>query len=208
MALQQVDIGEEFLKTGDDLLAERIWVRKAELADRLLVLAHHYQQESVYQFADMTGDSLKLAKHAAACQDKPYIVFCGVHFMAEAADILSKDSQAVILPDLRAGCPMADMATLEEVKWAWGELTEVTEVGRIIPVTYVNSSAAIKAFVGENVNTWAVIQRMPWVLILTKWFSGTVRKRWAATVLQQYKRPRLSSGTAIVRSICSLMSNM
>jgi quinolinate synthase len=150
MALQQVDIGEEFLKTGDDLLAERIWVRKAELADRLLVLAHHYQQESVYQFADMTGDSLKLAKHAAACQDKPYIVFCGVHFMAEAADILSKDSQAVILPDLRAGCPMADMATLEEVKWAWGELTEVTDVDRIIPVTYVNSSAAIKAFVGEN----------------------------------------------------------
>jgi quinolinate synthase len=150
MALQQVDIGEEFLKTEDDLLVERIRVRKAQLADRLLILAHHYQQESVYQFADMTGDSLKLAKHAAACQDKPYIIFCGVHFMAEAADILTKDSQAVILPDLRAGCPMADMATLEEVKWAWGELTEVTDVDRITPVTYINSSAAIKAFVGGN----------------------------------------------------------
>jgi len=150
MALQQVDIGGEFHKTDEDLLVERIWERKAELGERLLVLAHHYQQESVYQFADMTGDSLKLAKHAAACQDKPYIVFCGVHFMAEAADILTKDSQAVILPDLRAGCPMADMATLEEVKWASGELAEITDVDRIIPVTYINSSAAIKAFVGEN----------------------------------------------------------
>jgi quinolinate synthase len=150
MALQQVDIGEEFHKTDEDLLVERIRERKAELGERLLVLAHHYQQESVYQFADMTGDSLKLAKHAAACQDKPYIVFCGVHFMAESADILTKDSQAVILPDLRAGCPMADMATLEEVKWAWDELAEITDGDRIIPVTYVNSSAAIKAFVGEN----------------------------------------------------------
>ena len=150
MALQQVDIGEEFQTTDEEHLVERIKIRKADLADRLLVLAHHYQQESVYQFADMTGDSLKLAKHAAACHDKPYIVFCGVHFMAEAADILTNDSQAVILPDLRAGCPMADMATLEEVKWAWDELAEVTDAGRIIPVTYINSSAAIKAFVGEN----------------------------------------------------------
>ena len=150
MALQQVDIGEEFLKTEDDLLVEKIKVRKAELGERLLILAHHYQQEAVYQFADTTGDSLKLAKHAAACHDKPYIVFCGVHFMAESADILTKDSQSVILPDLRAGCPMADMATVEEVNWAWQELAELTDVSSIIPVTYVNSSAAIKAFVGEN----------------------------------------------------------
>jgi quinolinate synthase len=150
MVLQQVDIGDEFLKTEDDLLVEKIRMRKAELADRLLVLAHHYQQEAVYQFADMTGDSLKLAKHAAACHDKPYIVFCGVHFMAESADILTKDTQAVILPDLRAGCPMADMASLEEVRWAWDELAEITDVSRISPVTYVNSSAAIKAFVGKN----------------------------------------------------------
>jgi quinolinate synthase len=150
VALQQVDIGEEFHKTEEDLLVEMIKVRKAELAGRVLLLAHHYQQESVYQFADMTGDSLKLAKHAAACHDKPYIVFCGVHFMAEAADILTAGSQAVILPDMRAGCPMADMATREEVQWAWDELAGVTDVDRIIPVTYVNSSAPIKAFVGEK----------------------------------------------------------
>jgi quinolinate synthase len=148
--LQQVDIGSEFHEQSDDVLIERIAARRKELAEKLLILCHHYQQESVYQFADMTGDSLKLAKHAAACEDKPYIVFCGVHFMAESADILTGDNQAVMLPDLRAGCPMADMATLDEVTWAWKELAEVTDTERIIPVTYVNSSAAIKAFVGEN----------------------------------------------------------
>jgi quinolinate synthase len=148
--VQQADIGSEFYEQAEGILAERIAARKKELGDKLLVLCHHYQQESVYQFADMTGDSLKLAKHAAACHDKPYIVFCGVHFMAESADILTGDNQAVILPDLRAGCPMADMATLDEVSWAWKELAEITDTSRIIPVTYVNSSAAIKAFVGER----------------------------------------------------------
>jgi quinolinate synthase len=148
--LQQVDIGSEFEEQSEEALTERIAVRKQELGEKLLVLSHHYQQESVYQFADMTGDSLKLAKHAAACDDKPYIVFCGVHFMAESADILTGDNQAVILPDLRAGCPMADMASLDEVTWAWKELAEVTDKARIIPVTYINSSAAIKAFVGER----------------------------------------------------------
>ncbi len=150
MEPQQVDIGSEFNVQSEDELAERIAKRKQELADKLLILCHHYQQESVYRFADMTGDSLKLAKHAAACNDKQYIVFCGVHFMAESADILTGDSQAVILPDLRAGCPMADMATLDEVAWAWKELAAVTGDDRVIPVTYVNSSAAIKAFVGER----------------------------------------------------------
>ena len=150
MELQQVDIGSEFYEQSDEILAERIAARKKELGDKLLVLCHHYQQESVYRFADMTGDSLKLAKHAAACDDKPYIIFCGVHFMAESADILTGDNQAVILPDLRAGCPMADMASLDEVTWAWKELAAVTDTDRIIPVTYVNSSAAIKAFVGER----------------------------------------------------------
>jgi quinolinate synthase len=148
--LQQVDIGSEFHALSEDALAERIAARKQELGEELLILCHHYQQESVYRFADMTGDSLKLAKHAAACNDKPYIVFCGVHFMAESADILTGDNQAVILPDLRAGCPMADMATLDEVAWSWKELAAVTGGDRIIPVTYVNSSAAIKAFVGER----------------------------------------------------------
>jgi quinolinate synthase len=148
--LQQVDIGTEFHAQPEDVLTERIAARKLELGEKLLILCHHYQQESVYQFADMTGDSLKLAKHAAACKDKPYIVFCGVHFMAESADILTGDNQAVMLPDLRAGCPMADMATLDEVSWAWKELDDVVDTSRIIPVTYVNSSAAIKAFVGEH----------------------------------------------------------
>ncbi|MBW2466262.1 MAG: quinolinate synthase NadA [Deltaproteobacteria bacterium] len=150
MELQQVDIGTEFHAQPEDVLTERIAARKLELGEKLLILCHHYQQESVYQFADMTGDSLKLAKHAAACKDKPYIVFCGVHFMAESADILTGDNQAVMLPDLRAGCPMADMATLDEVSWAWKELDDVVDTSRIIPVTYVNSSAAIKAFVGEH----------------------------------------------------------
>ena len=150
MALQQAEITSEIYGQAEEILIERIAARKKILGDRLLVLCHHYQQESVYQFADMTGDSLKLAKHAAACHDRPYIVFCGVHFMAESADILTGNNQAVILPDLRAGCPMADMAGLDEVSWAWKELAQVADANRIIPVTYVNSSAAIKAFVGER----------------------------------------------------------
>src|SRR5210317_1325029 len=141
MELQQVDIGSEFHEQSEEILAERITERKKQLGGKVLILSHHYQQESVYRFADMTGDSLKLAKHAAACDDKPYIVFCGVHFMAESADILTGNEQAVILPDLRAGCPMADMASLDDVSWAWKELDEITDASRIIPVTYVNSSA-------------------------------------------------------------------
>lgn len=168
MGLQQAEISSELYEQPEDTIIENIAARKRELGQKLLVLCHHYQQESVYQFADMTGDSLKLAKHAAACNDKAYIVFCGVHFMAESADILTGGDQAVILPDLRAGCPMADMAALDEVSWAWQELAELTDTSRIIPVTYVNSSAAIKAFVGkhggsvctssnaERVLTWAL----------------------------------------------------
>jgi quinolinate synthase len=150
VGLHQVDIEVQRYEQAEQVLCELIAGRKKELAEKLLILCHHYQQESVYQFADMTGDSLKLAKHAATCKDKPYIVFCGVHFMAESADILTGDDQAVILPDLRAGCPMADMASLDDVSWAWKELAALTAGERIIPVTYVNSSAAIKAFVGER----------------------------------------------------------
>jgi quinolinate synthase len=148
--LHQVDIASETYDQTEEILSERIAARKKELGEKLLVLCHHYQQEAVYRFADMTGDSLKLAKHAAACRDKPYIVFCGVHFMAESADILTGNDQAVILPDLRAGCPMADMASLDDVFWAWKELASIIDTDCIIPVTYVNSSAAIKAFVGER----------------------------------------------------------
>ena len=163
----QVDIGDEYLAQPEEELCARIAGRKRELGDRLLILGHHYQQDAVYQFADATGDSLKLARFAAEAHDRRYIVFCGVHFMAEAADILTADDQIVILPDLRAGCPMADMASREEVEWAWRELAGVAD-GRVIPVTYVNSSALLKDFVGnqggsvctssnaERVLTWAL----------------------------------------------------
>jgi quinolinate synthase len=130
-------------------LAPKIAARKKELGASLLILGHHYQQESVYRFADLTGDSLILSRNAAESKDAEYIVFGGVHFMAEAADILTSDEQAVILPDLLAGCPMADMATRHGVEDAWDELREVTN-DRIVPITYVNSSADIKAFVGMN----------------------------------------------------------
>lgn len=168
-SLQQVNIGPAYLEEEETVLQERIAARKKELQDQLLILCHHYQQEAVFRFADMTGDSLKLAKHAAATGDRAYIVFCGVHFMAESADILTSDEQRVVLPDLRAGCPMADMATADEVGWAWQELEEIG-ISDSVPVTYVNSSAKIKAFVGnhggsvctssnaERVLTWALEQ--------------------------------------------------
>ncbi|MFZ5775719.1 MAG: quinolinate synthase NadA [Thermodesulfobacteriota bacterium] len=167
--LRQAELGPEYLQESEEKVLARITARKQELGSDLFILCHHYQQEAVFQFADLTGDSLKLAREAAAAGGRRYIVFCGVHFMAESADILTQPSQAVILPDLRAGCPMADMASREEVEWAWQELAEAAP-GRVIPVTYVNSSALIKAFVGthggsvctssnaERVLTWALSQ--------------------------------------------------
>ncbi len=127
----------------------RIAARKKELGEKLLILGHHYQHEDVFKFADMTGDSLKLSANAAKAGDVRYIVFCGVYFMAEAADILTAENQAVLLPDAGAGCPMADMALSPEVEKAWRELAAVSSAP-VIPVTYVNSSALIKAFVGER----------------------------------------------------------
>ncbi len=165
---EQIDIGTQYLDEEESMLLDRIAARKKELGDKVLLLSHHYQQDSVFDFADRVGDSLKLAKNAAQAQDRPYIVFCGVHFMAESADILTSGNQAVILPDLGAGCSMADMATSDGVSQAWAELTEVTGSARIIPMTYVNSSARLKAFVGhrggsvctssnaERVLTWAL----------------------------------------------------
>ncbi|MEA3547529.1 MAG: quinolinate synthase NadA [Thermodesulfobacteriota bacterium] len=150
-------------------IAAKIAGRKRELGEKLLILGHHYQHESVFKFADLTGDSLKLARNAAEAADKKYIVFCGVNFMAESADILTSEDQVVLLPDMEAGCPMADMATLDEVESAWQELAAVSNA-RVVPVTYVNSSALIKAFVGEKggsvctssnaerVLTWALTQ--------------------------------------------------
>jgi quinolinate synthase len=148
---RQAALPDSYAEAGEAALMERLTARKAELADRLLILCHHYQQEAVFACADVTGDSLKLAREAANARDRRFIVFCGVHFMAESADILTAADQVVILPDLRAGCSMADMAGHEEVAEAWQELLEaVGPDARLIPITYVNSSARLKAFVGQR----------------------------------------------------------
>ncbi len=123
---------------------------KDELGNRLFILGHHYQREEVMKWADARGDSFKLAQLASARPEAEYIVFCGVHFMAEAADILTSPSQKVILPDLNAGCSMADMADIFEVSTAWEELEKIIDISRLIPVTYMNSSASLKAFVAEK----------------------------------------------------------
>jgi len=145
---------ERYLRLSDDEMDTRITAAKAALADRLIILGHHYQRDEVIKFADVIGDSLKLAKAAAAAGksgDREFIVFCGVHFMAESADILRAPHQKVILPDLAAGCSMADMAEGDQLETAWRELAGMgVDVGTIVPVTYINSSAAIKAFVGEH----------------------------------------------------------
>jgi len=122
---------------------------KSELSQKVIVLGHHYQQDDIIQFADITGDSLELARKAAEIKDAEYIIFCGVHFMAETADMLTSENQKVILPDLRAGCSMADMANRREIDVAWKNITSCTDE-KIIPITYINCSAALKSFVGEN----------------------------------------------------------
>ncbi|RHB50565.1 quinolinate synthase NadA [Exiguobacterium sp. AM39-5BH] len=130
-------------------MEQRIEAIKARLGSRLFLPAHHYQKDEVVQFADATGDSLQLARLAEQMSEAEFIVFCGVHFMAETADMLTRDNQLVILPDMRAGCSMADMADIDQTEIAWEELTD-TFGDSIIPITYVNSTAAIKAFVGRN----------------------------------------------------------
>ena len=135
---------------SDPALVERARAAKAALGDRVFVLGHHYQRDEVIQFADVTGDSFKLAREAAARPEAEYIVFCGVHFMAESADILTSAEQQVVLPDLAAGCSMADMARLDQVEDAWQALIEAGVADRVVPVTYMNSSADIKAFCGRH----------------------------------------------------------
>src|SRR3954463_1800150 len=135
---------------SDPRLVERARAAKARLGEKVFVLGHHYQRDEVIEFADVTGDSFKLARDAAARPEAEYIVFCGVHFMAESADILTADRQTVILPDLNAGCSMADMADIDEVTEAWEELARTTDIEQVVPITYMNSSAAIKAFVGDH----------------------------------------------------------
>src|SRR6478752_7166808 len=138
---------------SDPGLVARARAAKAALGDRVFVLGHHYQRDEVIEFADVMGDSFKLARDAAARPDAPYIVFCGVHFMAESADILTSDEQTVILPDLAAGCSMADMAAIAQVEDCWEQLAVAGVAARTVPVTYMNSSAAIKAFTGRHGGT-------------------------------------------------------
>jgi quinolinate synthase len=139
---------DSYLLTPDNTLDDRIAFAKARLGKDVVILGHHYQRDEVIKFADFRGDSLKLSYQAAQA-DGRYIVFCGVHFMAESADILRREHQVVVLPDLNAGCSMADMADIGQVETCWSELSSLGDL-RVIPVTYMNSTAAIKSFTGEH----------------------------------------------------------
>jgi quinolinate synthase len=147
---EQVRELEDYLVMTDEQVAERVEEARRELGKRVVILGHHYQRDDVIKHADLTGDSYQLSVMASQT-DAEYIVFCGVHFMAESADILGKPEQRVILPDLGAGCSMADMATIEQVEDAWEQLREIGVLKqKVAPITYMNSSAAIKAFCGRN----------------------------------------------------------
>jgi len=147
--LYQPPLAPRYATYSQEELRRRIAERKAELGRRLVILGHHYQQDDVIEFADFTGDSFKLSQLAAAQKDAEFVIFCGVHFMAESADILTDERVKVILPDLSAGCSMADMAGIEQVEDAWDWLVTATDA-TIVPITYVNSSAAVKGFVGGH----------------------------------------------------------
>ena len=140
---------EDYLNLSVTELDERIAKARKSLDGRLLILGHHYQQDDIIKFADFRGDSLKLSQQAAN-SNREFIVFCGVHFMAETADIVTADWQKVILPDLTAGCSMADMADLYRVQKAWKEITNIAGEENVVPVTYINSSADLKAFCGKK----------------------------------------------------------
>ena len=140
---------DRYLGLSDDEMAERIARARADLGSRLLILGHHYQRDEVIRFADFTGDSFKLAREAANRAEADYIVFCGVHFMAESADVLSAPHQQVILPDLAAGCSLADMAAADQLAVCWDEVRALGATD-VIPVTYINSAASLKAFCGER----------------------------------------------------------
>lgn len=140
----------ELPAASEPALVERARAARAALGERAMILGHHYQRDEVIEFADITGDSFKLAQAAASNPSAEFIIFCGVHFMAESADILTSARQRVILPDLAAGCSMADMAGAAQVDAAWKHFQEIGIAGRTIPITYMNSSAAIKSFTGAN----------------------------------------------------------
>jgi quinolinate synthase len=151
---------EKYLGLPDEEMDARIAAARRTLGTRLLILGHHYQRDEVIKFADATGDSFRLARQVAARSEADYIVFCGVHFMAESADVLAAPHQQVILPDLAAGCSMADMVEPDQLENCWEELTQMGVTPRlrsghlgVVPVTYINSAASIKAFVGERGGT-------------------------------------------------------
>jgi quinolinate synthase len=146
----QTPLPERYTAATPDELAGRIRAARSALGERLFILGHHYQRDEIIRWCDARGDSYRLSVLAQQRPEADAIVFCGVHFMAESADILTGDHQAVVLPDLNAGCSMADMADIDEVEEAWEALGEVVDVDRIVPITYMNSSAALKAFVGRR----------------------------------------------------------
>jgi quinolinate synthase len=146
----QTPLPEGYTDASPDALADRIAAAKATLGSSAIVLGHHYQRDEVMRWADARGDSFGLSRIAADQHSASYVVFCGVHFMAESADILTGPHQQVILPDLNAGCSMADMADIDSVEEAWDEIAAVTDIARVVPITYMNSSAALKAFVGRH----------------------------------------------------------
>ena len=163
---------EQYVGLSDAEMDVRIAAARAKLGKRLVILGHHYQRDEVIKFADDTGDSFRLARQIAARPDADCIVFCGVDFMAESADVLAAPHQKVILPDLAAGCSMADMAEPDQLEVCWDELAQVG-IPNVVPVTYINSAASIKAFVGEQGDTvctssnasaalrWAFARRSP-----------------------------------------------
>jgi quinolinate synthase len=150
MVRLQTALPDRYSTAETEQLAEWIRGAKAQLGSRVIILGHHYQRDEVMTWADARGDSFGLSRIAADQSEAEFVVFCGVHFMAESADILTGDHQQVILPDLNAGCSMADMADIDSVEEAWETLGGVTDLARVIPVTYMNSSASLKAFVGRH----------------------------------------------------------
>ena len=165
-AYWQQDIPSEYWDLDGPALVERVAVARRKLGSKLIVLGHHYQREDIIQFADFRGDSFKLAQWAAQHPESDYIVFCGVHFMAEAADILSAPHQTVMLPNMAAGCSMADMADPEAVYACWEELEEAGVADKVVPVTYMNSAASLKAFCGRHGGIVCTSSNAPAVL---KW---------------------------------------
>lgn len=146
----QNPLPDRYTKATPDDLAEWIRTAKATLGERVVILGHHYQRDEVMAWADARGDSFGLAQFASTQEKAEYVIFCGVHFMAESADVLTGDHQKVILPDLNAGCSMADMADIDSVETAWEELSEVVDIDAVVPITYMNSAAALKDFVGRH----------------------------------------------------------